>query len=95
METEMKFCATSTCFRFSMEAFEIAPTLLIRKGMLLLWCWLTSIRPRQYVPKNPYATPAFYPNAPLLSFDTPAVFEKFDIDTLFFIFYYQQDTRQQ
>jgi CCR4-NOT transcription complex subunit 3 len=51
--------------------------------------------PRRYIPKNPHATPNYYPNAPLLSFDTPAVFEKFDIDTLFFVFYYQQDTRQQ
>ncbi|KAG0230479.1 Not1 N-terminal domain, CCR4-Not complex component-domain-containing protein [Mortierella sp. GBAus27b] len=53
-------------------------------------------RPKHYQPKNPYPTPSYYPQAPLPGvFDNVAMFEKFDIDTLFFIFYYQQGTYQQ
>ncbi|KAG9327842.1 hypothetical protein KVV02_000288 [Mortierella alpina] len=53
-------------------------------------------RPKYYAPKNPYPTPSYYPQAPPPSlFESSAVFEKFDIDTLFFIFYYQQGTYQQ
>lgn len=50
---------------------------------------------RKYRPKNPCKTPDYYPSQPLPIFDKPAVFEKFDIDTLFFIFYHQQSTKQQ
>ncbi|KAG0304858.1 general negative regulator of transcription subunit 5 [Dissophora globulifera] len=53
-------------------------------------------RPKHYAPKNPYPTPAYYPQTPPAGlFDNSAMFEKFDIDTLFFIFYYQQGTYQQ
>ncbi|KAF9954850.1 general negative regulator of transcription subunit 5 [Mortierella alpina] len=53
-------------------------------------------RPKYYAPKNPYPTPSYYPQAPPPNlFESSAVFEKFDIDTLFFIFYYQQGTLQQ
>ncbi|ORZ28837.1 Not1 N-terminal domain, CCR4-Not complex component-domain-containing protein, partial [Lobosporangium transversale] len=53
-------------------------------------------RPKNYAPKDPYPTPSYYPQAPMPGvFDSPAMFEKFDIDTLFFIFYYQQGTYQQ
>lgn len=53
-------------------------------------------RPKHYTPKNPYPTPSYYPQTPPPGlFDNPAMFEKFDIDTLFFIFYYQQGTYQQ
>lgn len=45
--------------------------------------------------RNPYPTPASYPNTAAALFDNGAVFEKFDTDTLFFIFYYQQGTYQQ
>ncbi|KAH8551471.1 Not1 N-terminal domain, CCR4-Not complex component-domain-containing protein [Umbelopsis sp. PMI_123] len=54
-----------------------------------------SDRPKYYQPKNPYPTPSYYPQQPLAVFDNPAIFEKFDTDTLFFIFYYQQGTYQQ
>jgi len=54
-----------------------------------------SERPKQYTPKHPCPTPAYYPQAPLAIFEHPATFEKFDTDTLFFIFYYQQGTYQQ
>ncbi|KAK3844592.1 MAG: Not1 N-terminal domain, CCR4-Not complex component-domain-containing protein [Linnemannia gamsii] len=51
---------------------------------------------RPKAPKNPYPTPSYYPQTPPPGlFENPATFEKFDIDTLFFIFYYQQGTYQQ
>jgi len=52
-------------------------------------------RPRQYVPRNPYNTPAAFPATPHHVFDDPRVFDKLTTDTLFFIFYYQQGTYQQ
>lgn len=53
-------------------------------------------RPKHYAPKNPYQAPSYYPQTPPPGlFENPAMFEKFDIDTLFFIFYYQQGTYQQ
>ncbi|KAH3767981.1 CCR4-NOT transcription complex subunit 3 [Pelomyxa schiedti] len=39
--------------------------------------------------------PSWFPTRPLPIFDNPATFEKFDTDTLFFIFYLQQGTYQQ
>eukprot|EP01114_Cavostelium_apophysatum_P010430 TRINITY_DN2411_c0_g1_i1.p1 TRINITY_DN2411_c0_g1~~TRINITY_DN2411_c0_g1_i1.p1 ORF type:complete len:716 (-),score=167.89 TRINITY_DN2411_c0_g1_i1:76-2223(-) len=54
-----------------------------------------SERPKQYVPRNPWPSPNYYPQNPLSIFDNPATFEKFDTDTLFFIFYYQQGSYQQ
>ncbi|KAJ3087210.1 general negative regulator of transcription subunit 5, partial [Quaeritorhiza haematococci] len=56
---------------------------------------LDSERPKYYMAKNPYPTPGYYPQTPLGVFENPLIFEKFDIDTLFFIFYYQQGTYQQ
>ncbi|KAJ3300763.1 general negative regulator of transcription subunit 5 [Borealophlyctis nickersoniae] len=56
---------------------------------------LDSERPKYYLPKNPYPVPGYYPQAPFALFENPMLFEKFDIDTLFFIFYYQQGTYQQ
>lgn len=53
-------------------------------------------RQKQYTPRNPvHHTPPYYPSTPLSLFDSAAAFEKFDTDTLFFIFYYQQGTYQQ
>ncbi|KAG0290506.1 general negative regulator of transcription subunit 5 [Linnemannia gamsii] len=53
-------------------------------------------RPKYYTPKNPYPTPSYYPQMPPPAlFESSTTFEKFDIDTLFFIFYYQQGTYQQ
>ena len=52
-----------------------------------------SERSRAYVPRNPYPTPNSFPQTPAAVFDSPATFEKFDTDTLFFIFYYQQGER--
>ncbi|KAJ3021226.1 UNVERIFIED_CONTAM: general negative regulator of transcription subunit 5 [Siphonaria sp. JEL0065] len=52
-------------------------------------------RQKHYVPQTSYPTPSYYPQHPLPIFENPAAFEKFDIDTLFFIFYHQQGTYQQ
>lgn len=54
-----------------------------------------SERPKQYIPKNPSAVPSYYPQSQLPLFEAPPAFQKFDTDTLFFIFYYQQGTYQQ
>ncbi|KAI8828127.1 hypothetical protein BC829DRAFT_412294, partial [Chytridium lagenaria] len=54
-----------------------------------------SERPKYYFPQNPYPTPSYFPDTPLAVFENPAIFEMFDLDTLFFIFYYQQGTYQQ
>ncbi|KAI8975636.1 Not1 N-terminal domain, CCR4-Not complex component-domain-containing protein [Mycotypha africana] len=56
---------------------------------------IDSERPKVYQPRNPYNTPDYYPQQPLLIFDNPVIFDKFDMDTLFYIFYYQQGTYQQ
>jgi CCR4-NOT transcription complex subunit 3 len=56
---------------------------------------IDSERPKQYRPKTPCMTPSYYPQEPLPIFDTASAFEKFDTDTLFFIFYFQQGTYQQ
>lgn len=45
--------------------------------------------------RNAIASPPSFPQAPASVFDSRAIFEKFDPDTLFFIFYYQQGTYQQ
>eukprot|EP00931_Biecheleriopsis_adriatica_P074247 TRINITY_DN48350_c0_g1_i1.p1 TRINITY_DN48350_c0_g1~~TRINITY_DN48350_c0_g1_i1.p1 ORF type:complete len:774 (-),score=220.35 TRINITY_DN48350_c0_g1_i1:67-2388(-) len=59
-----------------------------------------SRRNRKYVPRNPYvhvdATGnAAYHMQPTRNYEDPAMFEKYDLDTLFFIFYYQQGSYQQ
>ncbi|KAI8070561.1 Not1 N-terminal domain, CCR4-Not complex component-domain-containing protein [Gilbertella persicaria] len=56
---------------------------------------IDSERPKVYQPRNPFSTPSYYPQQPLLIFDNPMLFDKFDMDTLFYIFYYQQGTYQQ
>jgi CCR4-NOT transcription complex subunit 3 len=53
-------------------------------------------RPRHYLPKGAaQQVPSYYPHLPSPIFDDPAIYEKLDIDTLFFIFYYQQSTLAQ
>ncbi|KAG0744848.1 hypothetical protein G6F62_003451 [Rhizopus arrhizus] len=56
---------------------------------------IDSEMPKIYQPKNPFNTPAYYPQQPLAIFDNPVLYEKFDTDTLFYIFYYQPGTYQQ
>ncbi|XP_024530988.1 general negative regulator of transcription subunit 3 isoform X2 [Selaginella moellendorffii] len=55
-----------------------------------------SERPRNYTPRNPAITPPSYPQAPAQSIiDNPALWEKFEVDVLFYAFYYHQGTYQQ
>jgi CCR4-NOT transcription complex subunit 3 len=56
---------------------------------------LDSEKPKYYIPKNPFATPGYYPQTPAPIFDNPSIYSKFDEDTLFYIFYYQQGTYHQ
>jgi len=55
---------------------------------------------RKYAPRNPYvhvdtAGNAAYPMQPTQDYEDPAMFKKYDLDALFFIFYYQQGSYQQ
>jgi CCR4-NOT transcription complex subunit 3 len=52
-------------------------------------------RPKPYTPRNPYRTPPYFPSSPPPLFDEPQLFEKLSVDTLFFIFYFQQGTPHQ
>ncbi|KAG9452044.1 hypothetical protein H6P81_004948 [Aristolochia fimbriata] len=61
-----------------------------------------SERPRNYAPRHPAMVPASYPQVPAPIVDTPAFWERIGgdgytngTDTLFFAFYYQQNTYQQ
>eukprot|EP00898_Chlorokybus_atmophyticus_P007517 jgi/Chlat1/7767/Chrsp66S07233 len=56
---------------------------------------IDSERPKAYTPRNPAHVPSSYPSVPSAMLDNPALFERFDTDTLFFCFYYQQGTYQQ
>lgn len=52
-------------------------------------------RPKYYIPRNAYPTPHYYPQQPSPQLANPALFAKFDVDTLFYIFYYCQGTYMQ
>ncbi|KAK7208487.1 Not1 N-terminal domain, CCR4-Not complex component-domain-containing protein [Myxozyma melibiosi] len=52
-------------------------------------------KPKHYVPKTPFPTASYFPQEPLAVFDDPLLYEKVDIDTLFYVFYYRQGTYQQ
>lgn len=56
-----------------------------------------SDRPQYYRPIFKYNTPAHYPQDVLPIFDDPALYEnqRLETDTLFYIFYYRQNTYQQ
>ncbi|GAA5924813.1 hypothetical protein JCM10213_000450 [Rhodosporidiobolus nylandii] len=56
---------------------------------------LDAEKPKYYVPRNPYATPTYYPQEPSSQFASPALFSKLDVDTLFYIFYYCPGTYLQ
>ncbi|RXW25790.1 hypothetical protein EST38_g73 [Candolleomyces aberdarensis] len=52
-------------------------------------------KPKYYVPRNPYPTPAYYPQQPHPTLASPAIFSQLDVETLFYIFYYLPGTYQQ
>ncbi|KAG5440032.1 hypothetical protein PCK2_000640, partial [Pneumocystis canis] len=73
----------SILHRFLEISFTTAPELV------------NSETPKYYMPSEPYPVPSYYPQVPPAIFDSPELFEKIDIDALFFVFYYQQGTYQQ
>jgi len=50
---------------------------------------------KRYSPQTPYATPSYYPQLPHPVVVDPSFVRRCDVDTLFFMFYYQQETVQQ
>ncbi|ETW84450.1 hypothetical protein HETIRDRAFT_458198 [Heterobasidion irregulare TC 32-1] len=52
-------------------------------------------KPKYYVPRNPYQTPSYYPQAtnPILS--SQGLFSQLDVETLFYVFYFLPGTYQQ
>ncbi|KAF8865123.1 hypothetical protein BDZ45DRAFT_669011 [Acephala macrosclerotiorum] len=56
---------------------------------------LDSLPPRNYRPKNPIRTPPYYPQELDPVFDDPRLYSRIDPDTLFYVFYYKQETYQQ
>ena len=57
--------------------------------------YLDAEKPRHYRPDTHYKTPDYYPQEPFAYADDPALYAKIDTDTLFYIFYYRQNTYQQ
>ena len=57
--------------------------------------YLDAEKPRHYRPDTKYNTPDYYPQEPFVHADDPALYSKIDTDTLFYIFYYRQNTYQQ
>mmetsp|Transcript_89780 Transcript_89780/g.187599 ORF Transcript_89780/g.187599 Transcript_89780/m.187599 type:complete len:870 (-) Transcript_89780:609-3218(-) len=57
------------------------------------------IRNRTFTPQTPYTHQdmgrPIYPTVPLRNFEAPEAFEKYDLDLLFFVFYFQIGTYQQ
>jgi CCR4-NOT transcription complex subunit 3 len=53
------------------------------------------LAPRTYKPKNPIRTPTYYPQELDPIFDDPRLYSRIDPDTLFYVFYYKQETYQQ
>lgn len=54
-----------------------------------------SLAPRKYKPKNPIRTPSYYPQEIDPIFDDSRLYSRIEPDTLFYVFYYQQETYQQ
>ena len=54
-----------------------------------------SERLRAYLPRSPYMTPPYYPQAVPLASDTLDFFHRLSTETLFFIFYYLEGTKAQ
>lgn len=53
-------------------------------------------KPYYFQPETYFPTPSYYPQEPMTkAFNNSVIFSKMDVDTLFYIFYYRQDTYQQ
>jgi CCR4-NOT transcription complex subunit 3 len=57
--------------------------------------FLDAEKPRHYRPDTKYNTPSYYPQEPFPNSDDPSLYAKIETDTLFYIFYYRQNTYQQ
>ncbi|GFZ51447.1 General negative regulator of transcription subunit 3 [Saitozyma sp. JCM 24511] len=51
--------------------------------------------PRYYHPKNPVKTPSYYPQARPPILEDKSIYQRFELDQLFFIFYYYSGTYEQ
>ncbi|POS85374.1 hypothetical protein EPUL_001688, partial [Erysiphe pulchra] len=56
---------------------------------------LDSLSPQHLRPKNPIRTPSYYPQTIDPIFEDPRLYSRIDPDTLFYVFYYKQETYQQ
>ncbi|KAJ7228987.1 Not1 N-terminal domain, CCR4-Not complex component-domain-containing protein [Mycena pura] len=52
-------------------------------------------KPKYYIPRNPYPTATYYPQAPNPLLSTAAIFSQLDVETLFYVFYFHPGTYQQ
>ncbi|KAG5645759.1 hypothetical protein DXG03_005296 [Asterophora parasitica] len=52
-------------------------------------------KPKYYVPRNPFQTAPYYPQAPHPALSTPSIFSQLDVETLFYVFYFLPGTYQQ
>ncbi|CAA7260285.1 unnamed protein product [Cyclocybe aegerita] len=52
-------------------------------------------KPKYYVPRNPFQTAPYYPQAPHALLQTPGIFSQLDVETLFWVFYYLPGTYPQ
>lgn len=85
--------------RSSMRASPTCPSLWTRRSESSCYAPVSTeadaSRPKYYVARNPFQTPGYYPQEPSSQFANPQLFGKFDVDTLFYIFYYCQGTYLQ
>ncbi|KAF7300772.1 hypothetical protein MKEN_01302400 [Mycena kentingensis (nom. inval.)] len=47
-----------------------------------------TLKSKNYTPRNPFQTPAYYPQAPLALLNNKALYSQIDVETLFYIFYF-------
>ena len=57
--------------------------------------YLDAEKPRHYRPERNHNTPPYYPQEPFPNIEDPSLYGKIDTDTLFYLFYYRQNTYQQ
>jgi CCR4-NOT transcriptional regulation complex NOT5 subunit len=62
---------------------------------LFLLTQLAWTRPKYYLPRHPFATPPYYPQSPHPLLNQAWVYSTFEVETLFFIFYYLPGTFSQ
>ncbi len=53
------------------------------------------VRPKYHAPRHPAQTPSYYPQQVPNIMSTPEFFERLDLDSLFWAFYYMPGTYQQ